>query len=64
MSRRVPRLVRRLERAPGIAVPHMGWNRLQGVRAHALLEGIEPGEYAYFVHGYRGRARTGDARRL
>jgi len=47
-----PGLVRRLERAPGVAVPHIGWNRLRTVRAHSLIEGIEPGEFAYFVHGF------------
>jgi len=32
-------------------VPHMGWNRLETVRDHPLLEGVD-GEYAYFVHSY------------
>lgn len=33
-------------------VPHMGWNQLQIERPSALLEGIESGAYAYFVHSY------------
>jgi glutamine amidotransferase len=33
-------------------VPHMGWNTLVRSRESALLEGIEDGAYAYFVHSY------------
>ena len=44
--------VRRLEAAPGRPVPHMGWNQLTDLRADPLLEGIERGEYFYFVHSY------------
>ncbi len=32
-------------------VPHMGWNELNVVRDHPLLDGVD-GEYAYFVHSY------------
>ncbi|MGJ8564819.1 MAG: imidazole glycerol phosphate synthase subunit HisH [Alphaproteobacteria bacterium] len=32
--------------------PHMGWNSLDIVRPHALLDGIKPSDYAYFVHSY------------
>ncbi|WP_424001442.1 imidazole glycerol phosphate synthase subunit HisH [Haloarcula salina] len=32
-------------------VPHMGWNELDVVREHPLVEGVN-GEYAYFVHSY------------
>jgi imidazole glycerol-phosphate synthase subunit HisH len=48
----LPGKVRRLEAAPGRPVPHMGWNQLTEPREDPLLEGIEPGEYFYFVHGY------------
>ena len=48
----IPGTVRRLEAAPGRPVPHMGWNQLMDPREDPLLEGIEPGEYFYFVHGY------------
>ncbi|MGH8250540.1 MAG: imidazole glycerol phosphate synthase subunit HisH [Steroidobacteraceae bacterium] len=47
-----PGFVRRLERRPGIAVPHIGWNRLRTVRAHSLIDDIHPGEFAYFVHSF------------
>ena len=43
---------RRLESAPGRAVPHMGWNTLTSSKPHRLLAGIASGAYAYFVHSY------------
>ena len=30
----------------------MGWNTLRIERASALLEGVQQGEYVYFVHSY------------
>jgi glutamine amidotransferase len=48
----IPGTVRQLEAAQGRPVPHMGWNQLTEPREDPLLEGIEPGEYFYFVHGY------------
>ena len=44
--------VRRMRAGAGIRVPHMGWNRLQAMRASPLLDGIADGGHAYFVHGY------------
>lgn len=32
--------------------PHMGWSKLAVERSHALLDGVEDGAYAYFVHSY------------
>jgi glutamine amidotransferase len=32
-------------------VPHMGWNSVNQLRG-PLFEGIDPGSYVYFVHGY------------
>ena len=37
---------------PDLKVPHMGWNEVRVVRPHPVLEGIEPGDEFYFVHGY------------
>lgn len=49
----VPGSVQAMTPAPGVRVPHMGWNTLE---VHAsddpLLQGIEPGDRAYFVHSY------------
>lgn len=36
----------------GIKFPHIGWNFVDAVRPHRLLEGIEQPARFYFVHGY------------
>lgn len=33
-------------------VPHMGWNQLQRKQNHPLLDGVQEGDYVYFVHSY------------
>ena len=39
--------------AEGLRLPQMGWNGLDFVPgAHPLLDGVEPGDHAYFVHSY------------
>jgi glutamine amidotransferase len=39
--------------APGLRLPQMGWNSLDfEPDSHALLEGLHPGDHAYFVHSY------------
>lgn len=48
----LPGGVRKLRAAPGIRVPHMGWNTLQRRRGGSLVEGIADGDHAYFVHSY------------
>lgn len=40
---------------PALKVPHMGWNELVIDRPHPLLDGIRPGDHAYFVHSYQLR---------
>ena len=35
-----------------LKVPHMGWNDLVIDGAHPVLEGINTGDHAYFVHSY------------
>ncbi|GGB03984.1 imidazole glycerol phosphate synthase subunit HisH [Allosediminivita pacifica] len=47
---------------PGLKVPHMGWNDLVFDNPHPVLEGIEPGEHAYFVHSYQMRLANFDHR--
>jgi imidazole glycerol-phosphate synthase subunit HisH len=40
---------------PGLKIPHMGWNTLNEIRPHKLLEGIPVGPqglHAYFVHSF------------
>ena len=34
-------------------IPHMGWNNLVLDAPHPLLNGIETGDHAYFVHSYQ-----------
>lgn len=38
---------------PSLPVPHMGWNDLVIDAPHPVLDGIETGEHAYFVHSYQ-----------
>ena len=41
---------------PGLKIPHMGWNTLNAVRPHPLLDGLAVGPqglHAYFVHSFR-----------
>ena len=48
----IPAVVRRLQSAPGVRIPHMGWNRLQTCSEHPLLDGIAADAQVYFVHSY------------
>jgi glutamine amidotransferase len=41
---------------PSLKIPHMGWNTLNVLRPHPLLEGLKlgpQGRHAYFVHSYQ-----------
>jgi glutamine amidotransferase len=38
-----------------LKVPHMGWNDLIVDRPHPVLDGIDTGHHAYFVHSYHFR---------
>ena len=44
--------VRAFDPAPGLRIPHMGWNRLIPLAESPLLDGLPAGASAYFVHGY------------
>lgn len=48
----IPGRVCALRPAPGVRVPHMGWNRFDRLRDDPLLEGLGDRDQAYFVHGY------------
>ncbi|RYH09016.1 imidazole glycerol phosphate synthase subunit HisH [Tropicimonas sp. IMCC6043] len=43
---------------PTLKVPHMGWNDLVVTERHPVLEGIETGDHAYFVHSYQVRVEN------
>ena len=45
------RIVRFAETGP--RVPQIGWNQIENVKSHPLLEGLENGMHFYFVHSYR-----------
>ena len=38
--------------APGLKVPHMGWNAIDQVDDHPLWHGIDQAAHFYFVHSY------------
>jgi glutamine amidotransferase len=48
----IPGRALRFAEAPDRPVPHMGWNTLTVERDCALLAGLGPQDYAYFVHSY------------
>lgn len=48
----IPGVVTRFDIDPALPVPHMGWTRLQTVKADPLIEGVADGAYAYFVHSF------------
>lgn len=48
----IPGPVRPLIPGSGLPVPHMGWSRLSRLRDDPLLDGVEDGAWAYFVHGF------------
>ena len=48
----IPGVVRKLD-APGLKVPHVGWNGVAfGASAIPLTSGLAPGSYFYFVHSF------------
>ncbi len=51
----IPTEVRALD-TQGLPAPHMGWNQLTPVlkngQVHPLLEGINAGDFVYFVHSF------------
>lgn len=42
----------RIPDAPGLKIPHMGWNSLNIKPGTTLFQGIEDQSYVYFVHSY------------
>ena len=47
----------RIPDAPGLKIPHMGWNSLDIKPGTRLFAGIEQGAYVYFVHSYYLKAQ-------
>jgi glutamine amidotransferase len=48
----IPGSVDKLQPAPGLPVPHMGWNQLVQTKPDPLLDGVSALDYVYFVHSY------------
>lgn len=48
----IPGDVLKLAYAPGMPVPHMGWNQLNQQKTDPLLDGVGSLDYVYFVHGF------------
>jgi imidazole glycerol-phosphate synthase subunit HisH len=48
----IPGSVDKLNFAPGLPVPHMGWNQLVQSKPDPLLDGVSSLDYVYFVHGF------------
>ena len=44
--------VLRIPDAPGLKIPHIGWNSLELANDGRIFQGIEKGAYVYFVHSY------------
>lgn len=44
--------------APGLKVPHIGWNSLKLSNQGRLFEGVEQEAYVYFVHSYYLKAKN------
>ena len=48
----IPGQVTKMVVTEGLVVPHMGWNQLDITRDDPLTNGVEDGDFAYFVHSY------------
>jgi glutamine amidotransferase len=47
-----PGVARKLDTAPGVPVPNMGWCPIQKTSNSGVLDGIDDGSYFYFVHSF------------
>ena len=43
--------------APGLKIPHIGWNSLEFPRQGRLFKGLDEGCFVYFVHSYYLQAK-------
>lgn len=53
----LPGEIVRIPDAPGLKIPHMGWNSLDIKQGTRLFDGIDSGAYVYFVHSYYLKAK-------
>jgi glutamine amidotransferase len=52
--------VKRIPDAPGLKVPHMGWNSLKVKEGAKLFSDLPEEPYVYFVHSYYLQAEDAD----
>ncbi len=52
--------VTKIPDAPGLKIPHIGWNSLSFPNKGRLYEGINENAYVYFVHSYYLQAKDSD----
>lgn len=50
----------RFQPAPGLKIPHMGWNTLRILRPAPILNGLPADPSVYFVHSYHAVAENRD----
>lgn len=48
----LPGEILRIPEAPGIKIPHIGWNSLEVSEGARLFKGLGENPYVYFVHSY------------
>ncbi|ESQ79861.1 imidazole glycerol phosphate synthase subunit HisH [Asticcacaulis sp. YBE204] len=48
----IPGKVVKMDAPKPLVVPHMGWNQLEAVAEDPLTQGLNAGDYAYFVHSF------------
>ena len=56
----LPGKILKIPEAPGMKVPHMGWNSLKVSQDSRLFQDIPDGSYVYFVHSYYLKAGSED----
>lgn len=56
----LPGKILKIPEAPGLKVPHMGWNSLKIRPDSRLFQGIPDSSYVYFVHSYYLKAGSED----
>lgn len=56
----LPGTIQRIPDAPGIKIPHIGWNSLKFPRESRLFHGLAEDSYVYFVHSYYLKAEEED----
>ena len=52
--------IRKIPSAPGLKIPHVGWNSLNFPKNSKLFQGIPEESYVYFVHSYYLEAENPD----